>query len=333
MPTGASGSPPASGAPRSEYAALHAIKAAAIVAVVVNHAGPFLVGTHPPELDRVLRSGWVDFHIPAFAFVSGFLYHRLTPIPAREVARRLLRIVPPYLVASLLGIATGIFRPKHPTWFCLATGSANGVYYYIFVMTCLTPLIWPMSRLPMRVVELSLAALLLHLGLAAFWPALLPIQGWFWGMRNPLVLAPCFLAGWLARAHLPRLAALARGHAGLLLGVALAAMALYVGLQDWLPGGGTRRLARFAYTCAVITVLAIAWAGRAVPRPVRTLSDATLTIYLYHIMVYEGLGYLGGAAPGLRIPVLAALGLAGGLAVAFAGRALLGRESRLVTGA
>jgi hypothetical protein len=34
----------------------------------------------------------------------------------------------------------------------------------------------------------------------------------------------------------------------------------------------------------------------------------------------------------LRIPVLAALGLGGGLAVAFAGKAAFGRRSRFVTG-
>jgi hypothetical protein len=50
-------------------------------------------------------------------------------------------------------------------------------------------------------------------------------------------------------------------------------------------------------------------------------------------MLYEGLGYLRAEPPWLRVPVLAALGLGGGLAVAFAGRALFGRRSRLVTGA
>jgi fucose 4-O-acetylase-like acetyltransferase len=303
------------------------------VAVVVNHAGPFGFDARRPEIDRLLRAGWVDFHVPAFVFVSGFLYHRLAPIPWREVGRRLARIVPPYLVASLLGIATGILRPKHATWFALATGSASGIYYYVFVMALLIPLTWPMSRLPRRAVEIGLALLILHLVLAAFWKPLLPIQGWFWGVRNPLVLAPCFLAGWLAHAHLPALGGFARRHAALAVGASLVAMALYVGLQESLPGGGTRRLARFAYTCAVIAVIAIAWAGRAVPRPVRALSDATLTIYLYHILVYEGLHYLGGAAPWLRVPVLACLGLAGGLAVAYAGRALLGRGSRVLIGA
>ena len=57
MPTAEAGSRPASGAPPAEYRALHVIKAAAIVAVVVNHAGPFGLGANRPLLDRVLRSG------------------------------------------------------------------------------------------------------------------------------------------------------------------------------------------------------------------------------------------------------------------------------------
>jgi peptidoglycan/LPS O-acetylase OafA/YrhL len=328
----AAGTPPAPGDARPEYAALHVIKAAAILAVVVNHAGPFGFSAKGPGLDRVLRSGWLDFHVPAFVFVSGFLYHRLAPIPWREVGRRLARIVPPYLVASLIGIAIGILQPKHGTLFALATGSASGIYYYVFVMALLIPLTWPMSRLPRRAVELGLALLLLHLVLASFWRPLLPIQGWFWGVRNPLVLAPCFLAGWLAHAHLPALAAYARRHAALALGASLCVIVLYIGLHESLAGG-PRRLARFAYTCAVIAAIALAWAGRAVPRPVRALSDATLTIYLYHILVYQGIHYLGGWPPALRVPALAALGLAGGLAVASAGRALFAGRSRLVTGA
>jgi len=318
---------------RTDYAALHAIKAVAIVAVVVNHAGPFLAGgAHPSELDRWLRTGWLHFHVPAFVFVSGFLYHRAAPIPWREVGRRLARIVPPYLVASLLGIASGIFVPSGGVAFALATGSANGVYYYVFVMALLTPLVWAMSRLPTRAVSLALAALLAHLLVAMRWPALLPPQGWFWGLRNPVMLAPFFLAGWLARAQLPALVELARRHGGLALGACLALAALYVGFQESLPGGAARRLARFAYTLAVIGAIAIAWGARAVPRPVRALADATLTIYLYHILVYEGLHFLRGEPAGLRIPALSALGVAAGLAVAHAGRALFGRASRFVTG-
>jgi peptidoglycan/LPS O-acetylase OafA/YrhL len=329
VPERGAGGSPASGAPGGDYAAVHAIKAAAIVAVVVTHAGPYGLDA---GLDGVLRSGWVDFHVPAFVFLSGFLYHRLAPIPARDVARRLARIVPPYLIASLFGIATGLLQPKHPVWFCLLTGSAVGIYYYVFVMALLIPLVWPMSRLPTRTVEIALAALLLHLCAAIVRPAWLPIQGLFWGVRNPLMLAPYFLAGWLARAHLPRLAAFAQRHAGLVLGLALATVALYVGGLESMATGATRRLARLAYTMAVVTLIAMAWSGRSVPRFVRALGDATLAIYLYHILAYQGLGYLGRTAPALRIPALAAIGLATGLAVAFGGRALLGRRARWVTG-
>jgi fucose 4-O-acetylase-like acetyltransferase len=301
--------------------------------VVVNHAGPFAFGPAYTEVDRILRSRWVDFHVPAFVFVSGFLYHRAAPVPARAVGERLARIVLPYLVASLVGIGSGAFRPPAPLWLCLATGSAIGIYYYVFVMACLIPLVWPLSRLPTRVAEALLAALLLRLALAVFWPGLLPTLGWFWAVRNPLGLAPLFLLGWVARARLPELAALARGRTGLVAGLAAATAVLYVGFVDSLANAGARGLGRTAYTCAVMALLALASAGRPLPRAVRALGDATLTIYLYHIMVYVFLGYLGQTPPALRIPTLAALGLAGGLAVAFGGRTLLGPRARWVTGA
>jgi peptidoglycan/LPS O-acetylase OafA/YrhL len=82
-----------------------------------------------------------------------------------------------------------------------------------------------------------------------------------------------------------------------------------------------------------MALLALASARRPVPRAVRALADATLTVYLYHIMVYVGLRYLAGTPPALRVPALVALGIAGGLALAFGGRALLGRRARWVTGA
>lgn len=333
MDAGAAGGHPEAGAARAEYPALHAIKAAAIAAVVVGHAGPFSAdGASQTVLDRILRFGWVDFHVPAFVFVSGFLYQRSEPIPLREVARRLARLVPPYLVASLLGIASGLFRPEHPLWFSLATGSAIGIYYYVFAMAILIPFVWPLSRLPRGAAEILLASMLLHLVLAIARPAWLPPLGWFWGVRNPLALAPCFVAGWLVRAHLPRLAALARRHAALAWGLPLAVIAVYLGGHDAVTGAA-RRLARFSYTCSVVALLALATSRRPPPRPVRALSDATLTIYLYHIMVYQALGYMAHSVPALRIPVLATLGLGLGLAVAFGGRRLLGARSRVVFGA
>ena len=320
------------GARRADFAAIDAIKAAAIVAVLFHHAGPWVFESQLTVFDRILRIRWVDFHVPAFVFASGFLYRRDAPLPGREVLERLLRIVAPYLVASLLGTATGLLRTRAPLWFDLATGSAHGIYYYVFVMAWLIPSIWPLSRMPQRAVEALLAALLLYLALASWRPTLLPLTSMFWGMRNPLTLAPCFLAGWIARAHRPRLARIARRRRGLVWAAALLTIVGYVAIREPTRNVALAWLARFAYTLAVIGVIALASSGRALPRAVRELGRATLTLYLHHILFYAAVGYLAAWAAWQRIPALVALGLVGGLGVASLGRALLGRRARWITG-
>jgi surface polysaccharide O-acyltransferase-like enzyme len=90
-----------------------------------------------------------------------------------------------------------------------------------------------------------------------------------------------------------------------------------------------------AYLLGLVGVIAsLAPAGPA-PAPVRFLSEATLTIYLYHLMVYPLVMPQARLLldPPLRFVLMSALGLAFGTLVVVAGRRGLGRRSRLLLGA
>ena len=83
------------------------IKAIAIVAVVLTHAGLQVGNPALTAFEKIIRQSWVDFQVPSFFLVAGFLYHRASAISWGEVGRRLQRILVPYLVASGLVIAFG----------------------------------------------------------------------------------------------------------------------------------------------------------------------------------------------------------------------------------
>lgn len=127
-------------------AAIDVIKAAAIVAVVFQHSGVSFLDPRYGVWDRALRSTWGAFHVPAFLLVAGFLYARAEPIGLPEIRRRLGRVLVPYLILS--PIAWWITQPGHGLLFALATGSASGIYYFIFVLVGCIAFSWLLSRLP-----------------------------------------------------------------------------------------------------------------------------------------------------------------------------------------
>ncbi len=73
---------------KERIAAVDVIKALAILAVVVRHAGPPPWNPAFAEFDRVFRASWVYFHVPSFLVVAGFLYAR-ERLTWSEVAARL----------------------------------------------------------------------------------------------------------------------------------------------------------------------------------------------------------------------------------------------------
>ncbi len=323
-----SGPPPAPG-PRPRVAALDYLKAAAIVAVVFTHSGAS-TWAPKPGWDGLLTRSWVSFHVPSFLFASGFLYASLTPIAAGTIGRRLLRVLVPYLVASAVAVASGA-ASKHGSALAVAVASGGtlGIYYYVFLIAVLIPLVWPLSRLPRWVpVLLALYSLAVLLWPWRFDPHLSPAWG-YWAMRDPLrhFVLGYFLVGWLAAVERRRLAALLTRYPMLWLAASLAGVA--VGLAFG-PYGFWPRLPaqRVVYSFGVIGLVAWLARGRSPGRLALFLSEASLGLYLFHKIVQMGAphGWLRGVGVPGQILARVALGLGGAALLLLAGRGLLGRE-------
>jgi fucose 4-O-acetylase-like acetyltransferase len=331
--------------------ALDHVKAAAIVAVVVTHSGRVSLSGADSTADFVLTSLWTRFHVPSFLFASGFLYASRSPQPARTLGRRLRRVLFPYVVASLavmlVGAAVTALAPQWTRWptsiasfrdvaWQLATASALGIYYYIFLIVCCIPLAWPLSRsVPWGAWILCLVMAALALAIDAglvtrpAWYAAERLGGGvvFWAMRDPFERFQMgyFLAGWLAALHLPALARFAARRRPLVL--ALCAAGLATGWASFcgvlLPSLQTAALV--FYSLAVVSLLTLATRRRVAGPVVRFLGDASLGIYLIHRifqLLAEPLS-AGWPVP-LRIATQVAVGLGGASLVLLAARRLLG---------
>jgi len=329
--------------PGGRIGAIDVVKAAAIVAVVITHAGRAPWDPRYGLADALLSGFWAQFHVPSFLLVSGLLYRRMHPIRLPEIGRRLARVLVPYGIASLVAQGLGLSGAHgiDDVLYQLATGSSLGIYYYVFLLTLFIPALWPLSRLGERALSWLLGVVF-----AASFVFELVVQwqaarggaqpgGLFWLMRNPLNYSFfMFVTGWWCASHLPALRRMLEERRGWLLLACLLAATLdaYLSLvsHTWVPAG----IVRVAYTLAVVVVLSLASRGREVGRVLRFLSENTLSIYLYHHMFQLALSpWLECAPGGLRIPALLAAGLAGSSALCLLGRRLLGRRARLLLGA
>jgi peptidoglycan/LPS O-acetylase OafA/YrhL len=326
--------------------AIDMIKATAIVAVVLMHAGPVIFGPSPDRAVRLLTFAWPPFHVPSFLVVAGFLYQRSAPIPMQSVRARLVRLLVPYLIASLLVQAFGFSSAQsaRDVVVQLLTGSSLHIYYFIFILTWCTLLAWPISRTPERslfvLLLLLVAVTLAGEGYAHRTPEQ-PIAGslprgillWI----NEFYLFPLayFLTGWLAAGRREQLARVARERAPWLLGLCLAGIAGFLAGDPWIETfapftGG----ARAAYTLCTIGALCYVPRAIAASAPVRFLSEATLGIYLYHrIPQVLAKPALETAPPLAQALMLALLGLGGAVALCWLARRLLGARARLLVGA
>ncbi len=348
------------GAAGGRWHAVDHIKAAAIVAVVFTHAGRVTLDARGSLPDLLLTSVWTRFHVPAFLFVSGFLYARSAPISASEIGRRVSRIGLPYLLASGVAIAVGLMvSAGDPPWipwptavrgfgdvaWQLATASALGIYYYVLLALACLPFLWPLSRSGRAgawglLLACVVVALAIDAGVVAR-PSLW-LARWlggdvtFWATRDPLegFHLGYFAAGWVAALHVADLARAASSRPALWLGLSGAGVVLgWLTFSGVLPARGT--FPRVAYTLAVVAGVALLTRRRTAGRAVRFLGDTTLALYLHH-RIFQLLAQPatdGWPAP-LRIAGQVTAGLAGASLVVWSGRRLLGAErARRVLGA
>jgi peptidoglycan/LPS O-acetylase OafA/YrhL len=252
------------------------------------------------------------------------------------VGRRLSRILLPYLVASAVAILLGFSVVKSPENFAfrLATGGTMVLYYFIWLLAVFIVLIWPFSRMSRSSLTVLLVLLCIYLLASSFQPELRLSHGTYWDFRNPLYHLGYFLTGWLAALHLDELRAFAQRHRSLVWGLcALAVAAWFSTVATRLPGQSTG-VYRALYTFAVVTALVLLTRSLRVPAAVKTLSETSLTIYLYHpIIILILLPSLRGTPPIVHIPLLTAAGLGGAITLALVARRALGERSKPLVGA
>jgi hypothetical protein len=242
---------------RTRLFALDHLKAFAIVAVVLTHSGT--VAWVKEGVDLILTRLWTPFHVPSFLFVSGYLYATRTPVRWEIVRQRLGRVLLPYVIASIVAVAVGVAAPADVASFAgmLATGSAIGVYYYVFVFCCCIPLLWALSRMPTAAIATVWSACVLLTIVQELQPFEWSARSIFWSIRNPLehFMLGYFLSGWLAALWRDRLVAFhARHRNAVLAACAIGAVVGAIGNPTILQFG--REWPRVLYSFSVIALTA-----------------------------------------------------------------------------
>ncbi len=312
------------------------LKAFAILSVVWIHAHDTL-GPNPSIAVQITRS-FSHFVVASFLFASGFLHWSATPLPARTVGRRFLRVLLPYTIASIVALTTSHwYQGSAPTWsealYQFATGSALGFYHFVPLLIAAVLLSYFLSRSTVltrfALVVMLIAGLLTAQGIIDV--------GTFWYPRHPIRWWVYYLFGWVVREHWPQMLAIdeRRSRIG---AVVLASLGIAFAISgSWILSTRTPRI----LWGALIYIGSLLWVGGLVfsVRTQRTnaalqyLSDATYPVYLYHyffvVPVWAALGHVGS----LRTTVVAYIaGWAGSLLVITVGRRSLGRWARWLIG-
>jgi len=320
------------------FVEIDALKTAGIATVVLIHS----VRTPWDPLISPLEA-WLGhltrFGVPAFLFASGFLYATTEPVPARVTLRRLRRVLLPYLLASLA--AQGWWAMLQlPTevrdfWPDLLFGASMGPFYYVFIIAGLVVVTPLFARLPTTaLVAFSGVMLLAQWYVDAAIGLDTPL---YWHLRNPMLWWAHFLIGWLVRLHRERVSTwlTQRVHwLAPLLAVAIIALAMQSAASG--PLLGVRTAAWLNVYVILTLIFSVACGRRETVRPLRFFSDATYTIFLFHLFFVSGVKLLVPPRPlfasfaPIALPWLA--GMIGPIILLVAARALLGERSRDVVG-
>jgi surface polysaccharide O-acyltransferase-like enzyme len=329
----------AGGLPGARRLEVDLLKAVGIVAVVLIHSvrSPFVPGASDAELwiGRVTR-----FAVPAFLLSSGLLYATRSPVPWPTTARRLRRILGPYLFASLAAQGFEWFRgtPRSVAQILhdLLLANAFGPYYYVWI-ACLVVLAAPLLA---RVGQATLAAILL-VTVASQWLLESMLVGplpFFWHLRNPLLWVGYFVCGWALGLHEERIRSWLALHRSLALaGSAGAVVLLALAGAQPLPLFQAQTLSWLGIYATLALLLAASFGRRGGDGNLKQLSEGSYAIYLFHLLFVLPARDLTVPAPGQLEPlaVLApwAAGIGGSLLLIALARRVLGDRSRSVIGA
>ncbi|MFQ5513662.1 MAG: acyltransferase family protein [Myxococcota bacterium] len=324
--------------------AIDVIKATAIVAVAFTHAGFPSWDPRFTTWDRLLTGFWVQFHVPAFLMISGFLYQSSSAVPLLTVGRRLMRVLVPYLIASAVVQLGGFSTAKdfRDVVLQLLTASSLGIYYFIFLLVSFIPTIWPLSRLSSKATwVVFLGVLGATLGLEVYIQLRMhpdpdaSLKVLFWVMRSPLNYSYAyFLAGWVAAQHYPGLRGFPMVRWRLLGSLCVLGIMLWTAAHIWPEIWIAAGIVRFVYTMSVVVGLILLSDRASEHRLVRFLSETTLGLYLYH-HIFQLLAerHVLSWPPLFRITVLALGGLGAASLLCSLGRRLLGSRAKTLLGA
>jgi peptidoglycan/LPS O-acetylase OafA/YrhL len=287
----------------SWFPELEALKAVAIVAVVITHAGrPWW------QADRTQFERWFEVVtmacVPCFLFCTGFLQAGGGPVGVASTGRRLARLVGPYVLASLLAmlfrrhvLGTPVTSPLHE----LLLGEAFGPYYFVFLVVSLTLCVPVFSRLPRPLLWLLVAGFVCTgavRSLAQWMPVIEraaiaqghePAGGFNIAVRHPLLNWGYFLVGFALRPEYARLCAwLAPRRRALGVGLWSTAVLVFGALAF-------AEIARWQFLSYPLVYLLLAAgllsaSGRAARISVlgQFLARHTYLIYLYHMFFLLG---------------------------------------------
>jgi peptidoglycan/LPS O-acetylase OafA/YrhL len=316
------------------YPSIDLLRASGIVTVVWIHAFTSF-NTDMPVLIRGIAF-LTRFAVPAFFFAAGFLQasgRRLTP--RVFVFRRLVRILVPYVIASLcaLGFRSAIGESHWtPTTAAidLVTGNAWGIYYFIPVLAGAAAVGMVVFRFPR--LAWPIFGLFWILGLLNETRVLWAGDLW-WELRNPVRWWGYFFLGWVGAVRqesLRRLSDACRARfawAAVQLGGLMWAIYLFFLPPSWSPTSAAVQY--IMIYCVVIAIFLLAWDWSERPT-IRWLSEASYPIYLYHyfliVMVAQRVDDL------VRDTVAFAFGCVGSVVLVVIERKLLGRYARLLFG-
>jgi peptidoglycan/LPS O-acetylase OafA/YrhL len=324
-----------SGEQRSPF--IDYLKAAAIVAVVAQHAIIPRWHPTPPIEDHVFRP-FIQFHVPAFLFASGYLYYSAKALSLSDLFLRLRRVLPPFVIASVFWVIfkKGSSATLVETLRLVAIAEALPIYYYVHLIIECIACMWLISHLPARA-NIGLFAILLLVGASLNWfPAYNPLPRVYGQLRNPLIYVPFFIAGWAARQCSDLWKSLDGFHVRCVaiaaFTVLIALLYVYFGLPKVWQGSWI--LFRAVFSLTVVALIASLSGSSPAPRVVVFLAAASYTIYLYHFPVVISLQklMLVDDIPVLRFVLLTVAGLATGSAITVVGSRVLGRRSADMVG-